>query len=349
MTINKLLIIFLSLTLAISCSNDATNPIDQQQTENAGGGGGHLNNFGNGDLIEDGSSDANVIASFINKYAGVYYESGKVTYKLYEGKIYENPNWQFEEITADKIIVQPNGNKMQISNRGGLGTIEVLNFADNGFSSFSSYILVKDASVDTSMTKVGQEEALKGFSGTYTFSDTKGSEKFLSIDADGNIYFKQAAVNGGVYMDNGDLVIVDNSNNKNVIKFKEGNFVYRKYTRSGYTDTTVYSCSVTKDFIESLGEAEYAGDNKTIEFNKFNAVVPAGVKAYAGGVKISYDNTGLYSKVTKTSILKGKTLTVYGSGSGLNVKVDWTLTFNDDNSEATFVQNGQNITVKKVN
>ena len=347
MTIKRLLIIFLSLMLAISCSNDATDPMNQQQENpEQPGGGGHLNDYGNGSLIEGGSSDAGDIASFINKYAGVYYESGKVTYKLKDGKLYENQSWDFTEIT-EGIIVQPNGNKMQISNRGGLGTIEVLNFrregdGRDGFSSYSAYILTRDTAIDTSMSKVGKEESLRDYSGT--FKELSGSA-FLSIDSEGNIYFKEAVTGSGrVYTDNGNLVIVDNSNNKNVVQFKEG--VYRKYTRSSpETDTTVNSSSVTTDFIEDLGETKYDGGIITIEFNKFDAINPAGVKEYPGGVKIYNKNNGIYTKAAKTSILKGKTLTVYDNGS--KVKVAWTLTFNDDYSAADFVQNGQTTTLTK--
>ena len=122
MTIKKLLIIFLSLTLAISCSNDATDPNQQIGGGENPGGGGQLNDYGNGDLIENGSSDANDIANFINKYSGIYYESGKVKYKLKDGKLYENKSWEFTEVT-NGIIVQPNGNKMQISNLGGFRKI----------------------------------------------------------------------------------------------------------------------------------------------------------------------------------------------------------------------------------
>ena len=153
----------------------------------------------------------------MNKYQGVYYSSGKVTYKAKDEKLYKNDAWDFSEMTFEGITVEPNGVKMQISNFRSSGTIEVLNFADNGYSSFSSYILVKEDTVDTSMHKVTTIGTLANYKGT--FKDLNDA-KFLSIDENGNIYFKEQVSPTKVFMQNGDLVIVDNANNKNIVKFK---------------------------------------------------------------------------------------------------------------------------------
>ena len=260
----KILIIFLSFILAVGCKNKTVDPTQG----NVGGeetGGGHLNNYGNGDLIENGKSDTNSIKEFLNKYQGVYYSSGKVTYKAKDGKLYKNDAWDFTEMPFEGITVEPNGVKMQISNFRSSGTIEVLNFADNGYSSFSSYILQKVDLDTSSMNKVASFSSLANFKGT--FKELNGA-KFLSIDESGNIYFKEQVSANKVFMQNGDLVIVDNANNKNIIKFKEGNFVYRKYSRSD-TDTTVYSASVSKDFIDNLGVVSYSLGSDKIQLNKF--------------------------------------------------------------------------------
>ena len=332
----KILIIFLSFILAVGCKNKTVDPTQG----NVGGeetGGGHLNNYGNGDLIENGKSDTNSIKEFLNKYQGVYYSSGKVTYKAKDGKLYKNETWDFSEMPFEGITVEPNGVKMQISNFRSSGTIEVLNFADNGYSSFSSYILVKDATVDTSMNKVTTISTLANSKGT--FKELNGA-KFLSIDESGNIYFKEQVSANKVFMQNGDLVIVDNANNKNIIKFKEGNFVYRKYSRSD-TDTTVYSASVSKDFIDNLGVVSYSLGSDKIQLNKFKHGNDTVETLHWGGIQIQ---SSIYEAVTKRAILKGKTITIFNTQGN---KIDRTITFNDDNSVATYTYKGKTTEFKR--
>ena len=365
MTIKKLLIIFLSLILAVSCSSNV-DPTAQNFTEENPGGGGHLNDFGNDDLIDNGDSGESAIATFINKYAGVYYESGNVTYKLKDGKLYENRSWKFTEITEGIIV--DNGNKMQISNRatdsGITGTIEVLNFKKDGndkdgFSRYHNYILERSKTNETEDIKEGMHQvanipSLGKYKGVFKESNGKTFEKpFLSIDFDGTIFFKENLGMGSarVYEKNGDLVIIDSSNVKNVVKFKEGNFVYRKYSRSG-DDISVDSSSVTRDFVESLGETKYAGVSPsigklTIEFNKFDEYSFGEILPQPGGVKIEkkVPEGFLGDRITKRAILKGKTLTVFDGGNGK--KIDWTLTFNDDKSEATYVKGEETVTFTK--
>ena len=354
MTIKKLLIIFLSLMLAVSCSSNV-DPTAQNFTEENEGGGGHLNDFGNDDLIDNGDNTESAIATFINKYAGVYYENGNVTYKLKDGKLYENQSWKFTEITEGIIV--DNGNKMQISNRatssgGTTGAIEVLNFKKDGndrdgFSRYYLNILEQDKNQVEPLS--GGKFATYNDLGKYkgTFYEINGAQKtpFLSIDDDGAVYFKESVRANHYGRDNGDLWIIDNYNTKYVIKFKEGNFVYRKYARTG-DDISVDSSSVTRDFVESLGETKYAGGspsegNITIEFNKF--FVDKAISSYPGGIKISRKTTA--DKAAKRTILKGKTLTVFDGGNGR--KIDWTLTFNDDNSIATYVKGGETVTFTK--
>ena len=332
----KILIIFLSFILAVGCKNKTVDPTQG----NVGGeetGGGHLNNYGNGDLIENGKSDTNSIKEFLNKYQGVYYSSGKVTYKAKDGKLYKNDAWDFTEMPFEGITVEPNGVKMQISNFRSSGTIEVLNFADNGYSSFSSYILVKEDAVDTSMHKVTTIGTLANSKGT--FKDLNDA-KFLSIDESGNIYFKEQVSPTKVFMQNGDLVIVDNANNKNIVKFKEGNFVYRKYSRSD-TDTTVYSASVSKDFIDNLGVVSYSLGSDKIQLNKFKHGNDTVETPHWGGIQIQ---SSIYEAVTKRAILKGKTITIFNTQGN---KIERTITFNDDNSVATYTYKGKTTEFKR--
>lgn len=344
MTKKKIFIIFLSLIIAVSCSdNNISNPTRKQMTELAGGGG-HLKDYGNGDLIENGNSDADSISAFINKYSGVYYGDGAIEFKLKDGKLYQLPGWIYSEIdTTEGIIVEPNGVKMQISNRKNDGKIEVLNFANNGLSSYSSFVLEKDTAVDTTMQKIGQFDSLKSFKGTFKEYDGKNySSKFLSIGEDGAVYFKEAVNGSGrVYMSNGDLIIVDNSDNKNIVKFKEGNFVYRKFTRSGNVDTTQNTYSVTKDFVESLGETKYEHESQgiKIEFTKFIPDYDNNKTdvVNAGTVKTTINNgtRDIIERPTKYCVLKGNTLYRF-SGN----RVDWSLTFNADRSNASYSKGG---------
>ena len=333
----KILIIFLSFILTVGCKNKTVDPTQG----NVGGeetGGGHLNNYGNGDLIENGKSDTNSIKEFLNKYQGVYYSSGKVTYKAKDGKLYKNDAWDFFEMPFEGITVEPNGVKMQISNFRSSGTIEVLNFADNGYSSFSSYILVKDTAVDTSMNKVTTISTLANWKGT--FKELNNGAKFLSIDESGSIYFKEQVSANKVFMQNGDLVIVDNANNKNIVKFKEGNFVYRKYSRSD-TDTTVYSASVSKDFIDNLGVVSYSLGSDKIQLNKFKHGNDTVETLHWGGIQIQ---SSIYEAVTKRAILKGKTITIFNTQGN---KIERTITFNDDNSVATYTYKGKTTEFKR--
>lgn len=332
----KILIIFLSFILAVGCKNKTVDPTQG----NVGGeetGGGHLNNYGNGDLIENGKSDTNSIKEFLNKYQGVYYSSGKVTYKAKDEKLYKNDAWDFTEMPFEGITVEPNGVKMQISNFRSSGTIEVLNFADNGYSSFSSYILQKVDLDTSSMNKVASFSSLANFKGT--FKELNGA-KFLSIDESGNIYFKEQVSASKVFMQNGDLVIVDNANNKNIVKFKEGNFVYRKYSRSD-TDTTVYSASVSKDFIDNLGVVSYSLGSDKIQLNKFKHGNDTVETLHWGGIQIQ---SSIYEAVTKRAVLKGKTITVFNTQGN---KIERTITFNDDNSAATYKYGDKTLELKK--
>ena len=333
----KILIIFLSFILAVGCKNKTVDPTQG----NVGGeetGGGHLNNYGNGDLIENGKSDTNSIKEFLNKYQGVYYSSGKVTYKDKDGKLYKNDAWDFSEMTFEGITVEPNGVKMQISNFRSSGTIEVLNFADNGYSSFSSYILQKVDLDTSSMNKVTTISTLANSKGT--FKELNGGAKFLSIDESGNIYFKEQVSATKVFMQNGDLVIVDNANNKNIVKFKEGNFVYRKYSRSD-TDTTVYSASVSKDFIDNLGVVSYSLGSDKIQLNKFKHGNDTVETLHWGGIQIQ---SSIHEAVTKRAVLKGKTITVFNTQGN---KIERTITFNDDNSAATYKYGDKTLELKK--
>ncbi len=357
MTMKKILIIFLSLILAVGCSSEFDPRGGSRKS--IVDGGGQLNDYGDGDLIENGSDNASQISAFINKYEGIYYLDGQVKYKLKNGKLYENRSWQFTEVTSG-ITVEPNGVKMQISNLGDEGKIEVLNFrrqgdSKDGFSSYSSFILVKEDAVDTSMHRIGQSSSLTSFKGTYKSE----GEKFLSIDGAGNIYFKEAVSGSHVSIRGKDLTIAD-SYNKNIITFEEGNVYYRKYARSGDDDVTVYSCSVTRDFIESLGEVAYANSDRNtvkkdktkivVELNKFE-VNDKGVSIKLGSNPQSYpdcfiiaDGSGYIMKEAKYAILKGNTITVFES----KYKVSYTLTFSEDRSECAYTKGGSTIILNRI-
>lgn len=337
MTIKKILIIFLSLMLAISCSDKNVNDPLQTEEENVGGGG-HLKDYGNGDLIANGSDDASSISAFINKYSGIYYADGSIEFKLKEGKLYQIPGWRYYEVDITEGV-KVGGIKMQISNRRGDGTIEVLNFANNGLSSYSSFVLEKDSAVDTTMNNIGKIDSLANYSGTFKEYDAKNKNygsKFLSIGEDGTIYFKEAVNGSGrVYMSNGDLVIVDNSDNKNVVKFNSDIVVYRKFTRSSDIDTTLNTFSVSKDFVESLNKTKYEGDNIKVEFSKF---IPdyddkKTEGEYEGAIKTTIN--GLIQRPTKLCVLKGNTLYRFDGN-----RIAWTLTFNGDKSEASYSKGG---------
>lgn len=340
----KILIMFLSLILAVGCANYVVSPQLSDENEN---GGGHLNNYGNGDLIENGKSDKDSIKAFLNNYQGAYYSSRKVTYKAKDGELYEVKTTSFSKVDSG-ITVEPNGVKMQISNFGGSGKIEVLNFVDNGYSSFSSYILQKVNLDTSSMNNVASFSSLANFKGT--FKELNGA-KFLSIDESGNIYFKEQVSASKVFMQNEDLVIVDNSNNKNIIKFKEGNFVYRKYSRSD-TDTTVYSASVTKDFIDNLGVVTYSSVSSSLDKISLNNASITGyintdLGGKDGGIAVPNMADGQVNYVyiaTKRVILKGKTITIYDEQGN---KIDRTITFNDDNSIATYTYKGKTTEFKR--
>lgn len=272
----------------------------------------------------------------MNNYQGVYYSSGKVTYKSKDGELYEVKTTSFSKVDSG-ITVEPNGVKMQISNFGGSGKIEVLNFAYSGYSSFYSYILQKVNLDTSSMNKVASFSSLANFKGT--FKELNGA-KFLSIDERGNIYFKEQVSATKVFMQNGYLVIVDNANNKNIVKFKEGNFVYRKYSRSD-TDTTVYSASVSKDFIDNLGVVSYSLGSDKIQLNKFKHGNDTVETLHWVGIQIQ---SSIYEAVTKRAILKGKTITIFNTQGN---KIERTITFNDDNSVATYIYKGKTTEFKR--
>lgn len=188
------------------------------------------------------------------------------------------------------------------------------------------------------MNKVTTISTLANSKGT--FKELNGGAKFLSIDESGNIYFKEQVSATKVFMQNGDLVIVDNANNKNIVKFKEGNFVYRKYSRSD-TDTTVYSASVSKDFIDNLGVVSYSLGSDKIQLNKFKHGNDTVETLHWGGIQIQ---SSIHEAVTKRAVLKGKTITVFNTQGN---KIERTITFNDDNSAATYKYGDKTLELKK--
>ena len=333
MTIKKLLIMFLSLTLifAISCSNNL-EPEASQSGKNA-------------DLIPDGGDGS--IAAFINKYAGVYYrgEEGRVRYKLKDGKVYTiNGLNEVAEIPVEKV--SESEKKLQIR-YADEGKVEVLKFIDKGYTAYTSYILekVSDEVADGMYGVGGYVKEFAKYKGTYK-SIEQNIENYFAIDGDGYIYFHDSKVtlkDERVGITEKELTIIETVNRtlrKIIFKFDQG--VYREYNVDGnHIDRTGVFYSVTKDFIETLGDTIYttADGNNSIVFNGAKNKAQGSVWSTGsyftmrGGSVADNDNIG------NVTVLKGNTLNI--------MKYRANLTFNNDYSVLTYVKNGQTIEFKK--
>lgn len=316
MTIKKILITLLSLVFvfAVSCSNDNLDP-------NASAGGG-------ADLIDvtDGT-----IAQFIKTYAGVYYNQNQVKYKLKGGKLYTPHN---KEVQVQAVSVSQK--KMQIK-YAEAGKIEVLNFTDKGYISYTSFILEKVSSEVAEELKDkpvgGYIKEFAQYKGTYNSVAAENKiENYIAIDGEGNIYFhdKDATVaNKRVGITENELTIIELQKNRQYRKiiFKFGQSVYREYNLDGkHVETTGEGFTRTKDFIDDLGNVQYTGS--------FNTDKEIRVTFTANGDSvISWPKGGglfLAGDMNDNAVRIGNTVKIMRNGVTLTINGN-NATYKDDN------------------
>lgn len=365
----KLITLFLAvaLTVAVSCSNEKLDPnLSQSQS-----GGADLITTNGGNGSGGGvSTNPGDIAAFINKYAGVYYTPDvvKVYYKLREGKVWgevSDFNGASDLLEVPAQAVMPSAQKLQISNYA-KGTIEVLNFKDDGLDSYINFILekVSDEAQSNGMKHIGIAGKLISYAGTYKSVYDK-IDKFLAIDKEGNVYFHETVEKGRLFqsVDGKQLMIIDKDGVRNTMIFEQG--VYRKYSLNTTedVDTTAIVCEVTKDFIEDICGGEYSkyhgtyyGNNGNGPLNStfiFNRPIGSGAPKVTMTGSVSYDgwwqNGKNYHYIGDITILKGKKL-IIGKDTG-----KWNLTgeiseatFSDDWSTLTYTYRGEKRVHKRV-
>lgn len=363
----KLITLFLAvaLTVAVSCSNEKLDPnLSQSQSSGAdlittNGGNGSTGGNGSGGGVSTNPGD---IAAFINKYAGVYYTPDvvKVYYKLREGKIWgavDDFNGASDLLEVPAQAVMPSAQKLQISNYA-KGTIEVLNFKDDGLDSYVNFILekVSDEAQSNGMKHIGIAGKLISYAGTYKSVYDK-IDQFVAIDREGNVYFHETVDKGKLFqsVDGKQLMIIDKDGVRNTMIFEQG--VYRKFSLNTIedVDTTAIVCEVTKDFIENI-PVNKSSTYATADFKaapRWKGDIPQVTgfditinepKKMDGSVCISGAYGNRYKKGTKASsdmvahvtILKGKTLHIMG-------RYDCTMTFSDDWKTLTYEGNTLNL------
>lgn len=372
----KLITLFLAvaLTVAVSCSNEKLDPnLSQSQSSGAdlittNGGNGSTGGNGSGGGVSTNPGD---IAAFINKYAGVYYTPDvvKVYYKLREGKIWgavDDFNGASDLLEVPAQAVMPSAQKLQISNYA-KGTIEVLNFKDDGLDSYVNFILekVSDEAQSNGMKHIGIAGKLISYAGTYKSVYDK-IDQFVAIDREGNVYFHETVDKGKLFqsVDGKQLMIIDKDGVRNTMIFEQG--VYRKFSLNTIedVDTTAIVCEVTKDFIEDIGggNAEYSeyygtyvnGNGHTIETTFiFNRPIGTGKPKVTMTGSVSYDgwwkNGKNYHYIGDITILKGKELIIGKDTS------KWDLTgqiskgtFSDDWSTLTYTYGSETRVHKRI-
>lgn len=329
--LKRFLIILLSLTLAIGCSS-ALEPEASQGGNDA-------------DLVNNGDGS---VEGFINKYAGVYYreEEGRVKYKLRNGKVYTiNGLNSHTEIPVEKVSAAESKLQIRYADEG---TVEVLKFIGKGYTGYTSYILEKvSENVEIATNVGGYVKEFARYKGTYK-SIEQNIEHFIAIDENGYIYFHDSAVTvegGRVGMTDGELTIIESTKDgvgrKIIFKFDQG--VYREYNIDGnHIDRTGVFYGVTKDFIETLGDSTYATEDgkSSIMFNGATTRKEQG-SVFALGSYFTMPGLGMENNdnIGNVTVLKGKTLNI--------MKYRANLTFSDDYSTLTYVNNGQTIEFKK--
>lgn len=325
--IKKLLIIFLGLMLAIGCSNENLDPNLSQVQEEGPKDADLITTNGSGS-----STDTVTIANFINKYSGLYYANNNIKYKLKDGKVM---NYYNKEVTGVQAVM---GNKMQISNYSD-GKIDVLNFSENGFTSYVSYILekVSDTADIEGLKYLGQSSKMGNNVGTYKSVYDK-IDKFLAIASDGKIYYYEDLGNGRVFQsaDGKQLMIIDNDGNRNTMIFEQG--VYRKYNFDPKdVDKTGEWFKRNKELIDDLVKKNgvdtmiyegkgYDGTRATIKLTSSGYI-----ELVSTGNAIPIIGSAAIWDVPEQTIVVGNTLRIMRFGATLTLADDLsTLTYKDN-------------------
>lgn len=377
----KLTTLFLSLCaiISVSCSN-----MDPDLSQSASGNPADL-------ITTNGSGSTGsmtAVASFINKYKGVYYDYnaeqyGVVRYKLRNGRvdIVDGFNRAKNIIGQPVEAVLPSANKLQISNYAD-GTIEVLNLSDTGLESYTSYILekVSDEVLIKNEGVGGYIEEFAKYKGTYnSIAKDNKIENYIAIDEKGYIFFHDENVKvagGRVGITEGEgLTIFEtykegdkNTLRKIIFKFDQG--VYRRYSIDGqHRDLTYIGvCEVTKDFIEDIRGGNnliYKSGRKLTDkwtskgYGEFDEDINLN-EPFGGGGIVSTTGSAcvsgkFYSESQKKVVFSGRSDMVANitilKGKDLYLMGPYynaKLTFNDDYSELTHQSSEGTIVFKLV-
>ena len=363
-----LLILSVCIVFAVSCSNG----LDANASTSQSGVSGTDNPA---DLIppDEGTGSMTAVASFINKYKGVYYEYvdgndngttrpyGVVRYKFRDGQIHIIDGWnKATDITAYPVqAILPSQNKLQLSNYQ-KGEILVLNMSDKGLESYVSYILekVSDDVLIKNNGIGGYVEEFAQYKGTYnSVAEDNKIENYIAIDEEGNIFFhdeKVTVASGRVKFTEGEgLTIAESYKDayRNIIfKFDQG--VYRRYSIDGGNRDLTYIgvCEVTKDFIEDLpfGFSTYVSGrtipdkypNPAREFFTFNQ--PEGTFGFVNATGSVWFTAKVYSEGAGREIYSGRgdlaaNVIVLKGKDLILMGPYWNakLTFNDDYTKLT--------------
>ncbi len=365
----KLIVLFLTVLLAIGCSSDF-NP---SMSRGGGGGGASFittndnifpdiivtnDNAPSDDIITNNnnnnvSSSEGKLSAFINRYAGVYYTAGMiegdirgqvVQYKLKDGKI-----WSVNEYNQATDILQHPTETVILSDTQLLidnyikGTKEILQFTSKGLDAYINFFLdkVSDTADTQGMYLIGVANGYGKYAGTYR-SQYEKKDKYLSITADGSVYFYEYPGSRSLFPGNDgkQLLIIDSKGVRNTMLF-DGS-IYRKYTLKNNKITNItypMFFEVTKDFIEDINGGQfskYESDNgrDTICFNE--PIGSSGIVKMTGSVCIGRTKAGYPSVMAADiTILKGKTL-IIGGENDKYVKERITGTFSADWSTLTY-------------
>ena len=90
-----------------------------------------------------------------------------------------------------------------------------------------------------------------------------------------------------------------------------------------------------------MGVVSYSLGSDKIQLNKFKHGDDTVETLHWGGIQIQ---SSIYEAVTKRAILKGKTITIFNTQGN---KIERTITFNDDNSAATYKYGDKTLELKK--
>lgn len=90
-----------------------------------------------------------------------------------------------------------------------------------------------------------------------------------------------------------------------------------------------------------MGVVSYSLGSDKIQLNKFKHGNDTVETLHWGGIQIQ---SSIHEAVTKRAILKGKTITIFNTQGN---KIERTITFNDDNSAATYKYGDKTLELKK--